>query len=104
MIDQDVLSKLPNHCLLLNASRGGVVHLQALLDALNREDISGAWLDVTDPEPLPPESPLWHHPKVLITPHCADQVHDFPLRLAQFFVQNLRRFEGDEPLLNLLEG
>ena len=103
MIGQDVLSKLPKHCLLLNASRGGVVDLQALLDALNREDISGAWLDVTDPEPLPPNSPLWHHPRVIITPHCADQVNDFPLRLARFFVQNLRRFEIGEPLLNLLE-
>lgn len=55
----------------INIGRGAVVDHAALADALDRGTIAGAALDALDPEPLPPESPLWDMPNVLITPHCA---------------------------------
>lgn len=98
LVDQSVLSLLPSHCILLNGARGAVVDEQALVAALIQEQIAGAWLDVFEQEPLPPESPLWSMDNVLITPHSADQVQDFPLRFARHFVENLRRFAQGEEL------
>lgn len=97
-IGRPQLEQLPEGSFLLNASRGGVLCEESLLWALDEGPLSAAWLDVTRTEPLPTESPLWHHPKVLLTPHCADQVQDFPLRFARFFVENFRRFELGKPL------
>ncbi len=56
---------------LVNLARGGLVDQPALVNALRSEQVGGAGLDVTDPEPLPPEDPLWSMPNVVITPHVA---------------------------------
>ncbi len=96
------IASLPAHCLLLNGSRGAVIDNQALLESLHRDHLGGVWLDVTEREPLPTDSPLWSHPKVLLTPHCADQVHDFPLRFAKLFHHNLVRYENGEELVNVV--
>lgn len=92
------LEQLPEGSHLLNASRGGVLCEESLLWALDEGPLAGAWLDVTATEPLPPDSHLWHHPKIMLTPHCADQVQDFPLRFARFFVENVRRYQRGQPL------
>lgn len=97
-VGREELRQLPEGSYLLNASRGGVLCEESLLWALDEGPLAGAWLDVTATEPLPADSPLWHHPKILLTPHCADQVHDFPLRFARFFVENMRRYQRGEPL------
>lgn len=102
LLDRAVLDTLKPGCILLNGSRGKVVDQEALIECLDENHLGGVWLDVTDPEPLPPDSPLWCHPKVVITPHCADQVEDFPLRFAKFFCTNLRLYQSGEPLQNLL--
>ena len=79
------LARLPEGALVLNAARGAVLDEEALLAALESGRVAGAWLDVFAREPLPVDSPLWGREDVLITPHCADQVADFPRRFAERF-------------------
>ena len=84
MIGARELALLPNGALVLNAARGAVLSEAGLLDALE-QNVAGAWLDVFEEEPLPKLNPLWRHPRILVTPHCADQVEDFPARFAKRF-------------------
>lgn len=88
--------------LFLNSARGGCVVESALLSALASGHLGGAWCDVFAEEPLPPASPLWHLPNLLITPHCADQIDGWALRFADFFAANLARFRAGEPLVNVV--
>ncbi len=60
------------HSWVVNIARGSLIDTDALVDALEREAIGGAALDVTDPEPLPDGHPLWRSPRALITPHVAN--------------------------------
>ncbi len=103
LVNVDILRKLPQGALLLNGARGSVVDTEALLDALRTGRLGGAWMDVFEQEPLPASSPLWEMTNVIISPHSADQVHDFPLRFAQRFVENLRRYEAGTALENVVE-
>lgn len=96
------LAALPKGCWLLNGARGGVIDQAALESSLLSGHLGGAWLDVTTPEPLPQNSVLWSLPNVILTPHCADQVEDFPLRFARLFVENLGRYRRGETLLNVV--
>lgn len=70
-IDADVLAALPEHALVVNVGRGTTLDPQALRAALEAGTIGGAALDVTEPEPLPSDDPLWTAPNLLITPHAA---------------------------------
>jgi phosphoglycerate dehydrogenase-like enzyme len=81
-----------------NVGRGTTVDQDALLAALQSGRLAAAYLDVTDPEPLPPEHPLWSAPNCYITPHSAGGHHNEPMRLVQHFLDNLRRFERGEAL------
>jgi phosphoglycerate dehydrogenase-like enzyme len=81
-----------------NVGRGTTVDQEALLAALQSGRLGAAYLDVTEPEPLPPEHPLWSAPNCYITPHSAGGHRTEPQRLAQHFLDNLRRFERGEPL------
>lgn len=94
LIGAEELALLPAGSIVLNGARGPVLDAEALVEALDRtpgEDrpgpLDGAWLDVFDEEPLSEISPLWNHPNVLLTPHCADQVEDFPARFAARFLE-----------------
>lgn len=102
LVGREQLALMPRGSYLLNGSRGGVLCESALIEALE-ERLAGAWLDVTATEPLSRNSPLWDHPRVILTPHCADQVDDFPLRFARSFVDNFRRYENGEPLLRVVK-
>jgi phosphoglycerate dehydrogenase-like enzyme len=84
LMDERRLRMLPAGALVLNSSRGAVLDEAALVAGLSA-GLGGAWLDVFEVEPLPVSSPLWGHPRVLVTPHCADQVSDYPRRFAQRF-------------------
>ncbi|MEL6712598.1 MAG: NAD(P)-dependent oxidoreductase [Planctomycetota bacterium] len=84
LVDAARLALLPEGAVVLNAARGAVLDADALLAALER-NVAAAWLDVFDVEPLPAKSALWSRPDVLVTPHCADQVEDFPRRFAERF-------------------
>lgn len=81
-----------------NVGRGTSVDQAALLAALESGHLAAALLDVTDPEPLPPDHPLWRAPNCVITPHSAGGHHDEGDRLVEHFAANLARFERDEPL------
>jgi glyoxylate/hydroxypyruvate reductase A len=100
MIDAAALARLPRGALLINIGRGSSVDSDALLAALERGHLGGAALDVTDPEPLPPEHPLWSAPNLLITPHSAATVPAENGRLMDLFCDNLQRLLADQPLLN----
>jgi phosphoglycerate dehydrogenase-like enzyme len=88
---------------LINVARGTLVDTDALVDALRRGAIAGAGLDVTDPEPLPPEHPLWKIPTALITPHLGGASDRFWERQATLLGENLRRYLSGQPLLNLVD-
>lgn len=83
-----------------NIGRGTTVDQAALVDALDAKSIHGAYLDVTAPEPLPPDSPLWTARNCYITPHSGGGHFDEHERLLAHFVENFRRFTGSGKLLN----
>ena len=95
-IDAAVISALPDHALLVNVGRGTTVDPLALREALEAGTLGGAALDVTDPEPLPEDDPLWQAPRLLITPHAAG---GRPVGADHRITQNLRALvEGTEVL------
>lgn len=81
-----------------NVGRGTTIDQNALIDALIAGRLSAAYLDVTDPEPLPSDHPLWAAPNCFITPHVAGGMQNEMLALVRHFLVNLRRFEAGEPL------
>lgn len=87
--------------LLVNAARGPVVVTDALVEALTQHRIRAA-LDVTDPEPLPAEHPLWLAPNCLITPHVGGSTPEFIHRAFQFGAEQVRRFIAGETLENVV--
>ena len=89
--------------LLVNAARGPVVDTDALLAALETDRIRAA-LDVTDPEPLPDEHPLWTAPNLLMTPHVAGGTPMFMVRAMQFASAQVGRYLRGEPLENVVTG
>ncbi|WP_435193825.1 D-2-hydroxyacid dehydrogenase [Natronomonas sp. EA1] len=91
---------MPAHATLVNVARGPVVDTDALVDALRWEQIAGAVLDVTDPEPLPEDHPLWAMENVLLTPHIAGDTPHYFDRLADIVAENVARLERGEPLRN----
>jgi len=85
---------------LVNVSRGTLVDTDALVAALESGSLAGAALDVTDPEPLPDEHPLWGAPNALITPHVANPQATLRHYLARQVQENVARFAKGEPLLS----
>jgi phosphoglycerate dehydrogenase-like enzyme len=79
--------------------RGTTTDQAALVHALSSGHLAAAYLDVTEPEPLPPDHELWSLPNCYITPHSSGGHENEPLRLVKHFVENLRRFEAGTPLL-----
>jgi D-3-phosphoglycerate dehydrogenase len=96
-------SMLPHGSWFINVGRGGLVDEAALLDALDRGRVRGAGLDVVMVEPLPADSPLWDHPRVIITPHVGAQSAARYQRVTELFCLNLERFQRGERLLNLVD-
>ena len=99
MINADRLARLPDGALVVNVARGALVDTEALL----AETASGrlrAALDVTDPEPLPPDHPLWRTPGVLIAPHVGGASSAFFPRADRLVAAQLRRFASGEDLQN----
>lgn len=100
LIDYEAFRTLPPHAHLVNIARGGVVDTDALVKTLRSHNIAAAFLDVTDPEPLPSEHPLWGFENVTITPHNAGHTPKYFERLADIVAENYRRLENGEELEN----
>jgi len=100
-VDAEFLAGMKPGSILVNASRGRLVDTTALLAALRQGRIRAA-LDVTDPEPLPPDHPLWQAPNLLITPHVAGAVTSWRLRAYRFASEQVRCFSAGTPLRNLV--
>ncbi len=103
MIGANELAQLPDKAILINISRGAVVDEAALIEALRSGKLLGASLDVFAHEPLPPESPLWTMPRVIISPHSASNGVNENKRLVELFCENLKRYSAGKPLLNVLD-
>lgn len=103
LINAERIARMKRGALLVNAGRGGVVETAALVEALNKGRIRAA-LDVTDPEPLPPDHPLWRAPNLLITPHLATDTPRFMGRAFAFAGEQAQRFARGEPLRNIIRG
>jgi phosphoglycerate dehydrogenase-like enzyme len=88
---------------LENISRGRLVDETALAAALDRGRLRGAALDVFEEEPLPGDSPLWQHPRVIVTPHISGLHARYWPDAAALFAENLRRFTAGRPLINLVD-
>jgi glyoxylate/hydroxypyruvate reductase len=95
------LARLKRGAVVVNIGRGGLLDHAALLAAIDDGALSGAVLDVTDPEPLPPEHALWRHERVIVFPHSASTSVRENERLTDLFCDNLDRFVGGRPLRNL---
>ncbi len=103
MVDQEFLAKMRDGALLVNAARGPVVVTEALLAELESRRLHAA-LDVTDPEPLPSDHPLWRAPNLLLTPHVAGAVQGFPVRAYTLVRDQISRYVKGEPLINVVDG
>ncbi|MEO1964278.1 D-2-hydroxyacid dehydrogenase [Hyphomonas sp.] len=103
MAGTDFFSKMKPDALFMNLGRGALVNEDALIAALDEGRPAYAALDVTGVEPLPEESPLWHHPKIMLTPHDSSQTTGTILRADGTFVDNLHRYLNGEPLKNLVD-
>ncbi|MBI4012016.1 MAG: D-2-hydroxyacid dehydrogenase [Candidatus Rokubacteria bacterium] len=104
LIGRRELDLLPRHAGVVNLGRGAVVDNGALAEKLRRGELGGAVLDVFDQEPLPPDSPLWTTPNLVITPHCAvDDGVRYVARCLQIFFDNVRRYLAGRPLRNRVD-
>lgn len=103
MFDAERIARMKPGAYLINIARGQIVDTEALLAALESGHLAGAGLDVTDPEPLPSDHPLWERADVLITPHVAARAEITQDRRWALFRENVRRFGAGEPLLNVVD-
>jgi len=105
MIGADELAEMKQSAVLVNIARGSVVDQDALVKALQDQQIGGAFLDVTTPEPLPADHPLWSLDNCHISMHLSGRAQDkMFVRSAERFLENLKRYhkgEKLEPLVNL---
>ena len=101
MVSADFLSRMKDHSLLVNMARGPVVDTHALLAEVRAGRLNAA-LDVTDPEPLPPEHELWRCPTVLITPHAGGGTSAMTARIRRLVRTQLFSFAAHEPLANVV--
>jgi phosphoglycerate dehydrogenase-like enzyme len=100
MLGERQLRKMKPGSIVVNIGRGELVQESALVRALREGWIAGAGLDVFATEPLPPASPLWNAPRLVMTPHVAGTHPRYMAKSADLFVQNLGRYLKGEPLLN----
>ena len=105
IISKDRIAKMKNSAIIINVGRGSAIDTDALTEALQNDKIYGCALDVTDPEPLPPEHQLWKCKNAIITPHITGFFHlrDTYDMIIDICVENLRRFQNGEKLLNIVD-
>lgn len=105
LFTKERMLKMKQSGILLNVGRGTLVDNLALAELLNEEKLGGALIDVTDPEPLPEEHPLWDAKKALVTPHVSGgfQLPETLTRIVKIACENLVRFRNGQTLRNLVD-
>jgi len=105
LIDAHKLARMKKGSILVNVGRGSAIDTNALCDALNSGHLAGAALDVTDPEPVPPDHPLWDTKNVLITPHISGgyNLPETYEKVFQLCADNLGRYFRGEELQNIVD-
>jgi phosphoglycerate dehydrogenase-like enzyme len=103
ILDAAALDALPDHAVVVNVARGRHIDTDALLAALTEGRLGGAGLDVTEPEPLPDDHPLWTAPNVVITPHVGNTPEMGAALLAARVAENVARYGRGEPLLGPID-
>lgn len=99
LIDREHLAQMKPTALLINCARGPIVDESALIEALERGQIAGAGLDVTDPEPVAADSPLFRMPNVIVTPHYAPSTVEAAARVSKIAAENINAvLAGREPV------
>ena len=105
LMNADRIARMKDDAILISAGRGSVLDQDALVRAMTAGKLWGAALDVTDPEPLPDNSPLWDVPNLLLTPHVAGglRLEITRRKCVEMAQENLRRYLAGEPLKNLVK-
>lgn len=105
LFNKDRISRMNENCVIVNVGRGTIVDTDALYDAVKNGKLYGACLDVTDPEPLPPEHLLWKCPNVIITPHVAGFFYlpETLNRIVNITCRNLKSYLAGGELINIVE-
>ena len=105
LMDGRRIALMKDDAILISAGRGSVLNQEALAAAMGGGKLWGAALDVTSPEPLPPDSPLWDLPNLLLTPHVAGgmRLELTRRRCVEMAQENLRRYLAGEKLVNLVQ-
>lgn len=101
LVDERFLAALPDGAIVANVARGSIVHTDALLGELQAGRLR-AFLDVTDPEPLPPDHPLWRAPNAVITPHVGGGTHGWERRGYRLVREQIERYRAGDPLHNVV--
>ena len=104
LIDADALRRMKRSAILINTARGEVIDQQALAQALREGQIGGAALDVTTPEPLPTDDPLWDAPNLIITPHIGSATQEAREQMTQLAVENLLAALDGRPMPHAVSG
>ena len=103
LVGQAELDAMKKTAVVINVGRGPVINETALIRALSERRIRGAALDVFDEEPLPADHPFYKLENVLLSPHCADHTPDWLDNSMRFFIDQFKRFQRGEPLLNIVD-
>ncbi|MFM8409085.1 MAG: D-2-hydroxyacid dehydrogenase, partial [Alphaproteobacteria bacterium] len=103
LIGREAIEAMRSSAFLVNVARGEVVDDDALVDALRRGRIAGAALDAFRTEPLPPDSPWWTLPNVIVTPHVSGYAPDYFAAFVELWRDNLRRWTQGRPLRNVVD-
>lgn len=101
ILNAAAFARLPQGAGLVNAGRGGHLVEEDLIPALDSGRLSGAVLDVFREEPLPPDHPFWHHPRIIVTPHVAAETH--PSTAAPIIAEAIRQCEAGRPIANRVD-
>jgi phosphoglycerate dehydrogenase-like enzyme len=102
LVDAQFLASMPDDAVLVNIARGSIVDTDALVGELQKERLH-AFLDVTDPEPLPADHPLWTAPNVLITPHVGGGTRGWERRAYRLVYDQVLRFRAGKDLVNRVD-
>jgi len=103
LIDRESLALLPTGAYVLNVARGAVVDEGAMIEELRSRRLGGAYLDVFETEPLPPESPIWDLPNVIVSPHDSSPSAGNSGRADALFLEELGRWLRGDPLQRLVQ-